>query len=173
MPANTLIEPQTRTRNVNTQDAAHLRFPGSVLARFLEYRGRKIVRACGAVWYAAPGRFLMSLPYQRMHDCLELPQCRWVAENAVGELSTIDTAADTCAWERLIDRCDGVSLIQRVYNGIGIEHRYSHLRKEAGSSTFAHSDRAREPQHNHAVTPRGARFGARRREAAGAGAREW
>ena len=41
-------------------------FPGSVLARFLELRGRRIVRACGALWYSVPGRFLMSLPYQEM-----------------------------------------------------------------------------------------------------------
>ena len=47
-------------------DAAHLRFPGSVMARFMELRGRRIVKACGAVWYAVPGRFLMSLPYQKM-----------------------------------------------------------------------------------------------------------
>jgi hypothetical protein len=32
----------------------------------MEYRGRNVIRACGAVWYAAPGRFLMSLPYQTM-----------------------------------------------------------------------------------------------------------
>jgi len=58
------VEP--KRRNVEVDDAAHLKFPGSVLARFLEYRGRRVVRACGAVWYAAPGRFMMSLPYQRM-----------------------------------------------------------------------------------------------------------
>jgi hypothetical protein len=40
--------------------------PGSVLARFLELRGRRIIRACGALWYSVPGRFLMSLPYQVM-----------------------------------------------------------------------------------------------------------
>lgn len=39
---------------------------GSVLARFLELRGRRIIQACGALWYSVPGRFLMSLPYQRM-----------------------------------------------------------------------------------------------------------
>jgi len=49
-------------------DPAHLRFPGSALARFLELRGRRVVRGCGAVWYAVPGRFLMSLPYQSMLD---------------------------------------------------------------------------------------------------------
>lgn len=42
--------------------------PGSVLARFLQLRGRRIVQACGALWYTVPGRFLMSLPYQRMLD---------------------------------------------------------------------------------------------------------
>jgi len=41
-------------------------FPGSVLARFLELRGRHIVKACGTLWYTVPGRFLMSLPYQAM-----------------------------------------------------------------------------------------------------------
>jgi hypothetical protein len=41
-------------------------FPGSVLARFLELRGRRIVKGCGALWYTVPGRFLMSLPYQAM-----------------------------------------------------------------------------------------------------------
>jgi hypothetical protein len=39
---------------------------GNALARFLELRGRHIVKGCGALWYAAPGRFLMSLPYQSM-----------------------------------------------------------------------------------------------------------
>lgn len=38
--------------------------PGSALARFLELRGRSVTRACGAMWYTVPGRFLMSLPYQ-------------------------------------------------------------------------------------------------------------
>lgn len=42
--------------------------PGSVLARFFELRGRKIVQACGAFWYTVPGRFLMSLPYGKMLD---------------------------------------------------------------------------------------------------------
>lgn len=39
---------------------------GSVLARFLELRGRRIIRGCGTLWYTVPGRFLMSLPYQSM-----------------------------------------------------------------------------------------------------------
>jgi hypothetical protein len=36
------------------------------LARFLELRGRHTIKACGAIWYTVPGRFLMSLPYQAM-----------------------------------------------------------------------------------------------------------
>jgi hypothetical protein len=63
---NTLVE--SRTHPSQETDAAHLRFPGSVLARFMEFRGRRIINACGAVWYAVPGRFLMSLPYQAMLD---------------------------------------------------------------------------------------------------------
>jgi hypothetical protein len=44
------------------------RSPGGALARFLELRGRRIVNACGTLWYTVPGRFLMSLPYQAMLD---------------------------------------------------------------------------------------------------------
>jgi hypothetical protein len=54
--------------NRTTGDSARAEFPGSVLARFLELRGRRIVQACGALWYTVPGRFLMSLPYQKMLD---------------------------------------------------------------------------------------------------------
>jgi hypothetical protein len=50
------------------EDSADAQFPGSTLARFLELRGRRIVRACGALWYSVPGRFLMSVPYQQMLD---------------------------------------------------------------------------------------------------------
>jgi hypothetical protein len=66
VPTNILVESQIHA--VPKDDPAHIRFPGSVLARFMEFRGRRIVKACGAVWYAAPGRFLMSLPYQAMLD---------------------------------------------------------------------------------------------------------
>jgi hypothetical protein len=66
VPADILVEPQPRLLHRN--DPAHIRFPGSVLARFMELRGRRIIKACGAVWYDAPGRFLMSLPYQAMLD---------------------------------------------------------------------------------------------------------
>jgi hypothetical protein len=52
--------------NPSKEDSARAQFPGSILARFLELRGRRIVRACGALWYTVPGRFLMSLPYQKM-----------------------------------------------------------------------------------------------------------
>jgi len=52
--------------NLSREDSGGAPFPGSVLARFLELRGRRIFRACDALWYTVPGRFLMSLPYQRM-----------------------------------------------------------------------------------------------------------
>ena len=52
--------------NLSQEDSARAHFPGSTLARFLELRGRRIVSACGALWYSVPGRFLMSLPYQNM-----------------------------------------------------------------------------------------------------------
>ena len=54
--------------NLSNEDSAQPQFPGSILARFLELRGRRIVRACGSLWYTVPGRFLMSLPYQEMLD---------------------------------------------------------------------------------------------------------
>ena len=75
-----------------------------------------------------------------MHDRLELPQCGWIAQNAAGKLSTVDTAVDTCAWKCLIDWCDSFSFVQRMYNGIRIEHRHTQLSKEAGRRTFTHSD---------------------------------
>jgi hypothetical protein len=49
-------------------DVAGVHFPGSVLARFLELRGRRVVKACGALWYDVPGHFMMSLPYQSLLD---------------------------------------------------------------------------------------------------------
>ena len=54
--------------NLSKKDSARAQFPGSILARFLELRGRRIVSACGALWYTVPGRFLMSVPYQKMLD---------------------------------------------------------------------------------------------------------
>ena len=57
-----LADPHTSTPGIG--DVAGVHFPGSVLARFLELRGRRVLKACGALWYAVPGRFLMSLPYQ-------------------------------------------------------------------------------------------------------------
>jgi hypothetical protein len=61
---NTLLEPQPHAPSEN--GFVHLQTPGGVLARFLELRGRRIVKGCGAIWYDVPGRFLMSLPYQTM-----------------------------------------------------------------------------------------------------------
>lgn len=61
MPQNMLVKltsPQS--------DPTDTQLPGSVLARFLELRGRRIVQAGGVLWYSVPGRFLMSLPYQKM-----------------------------------------------------------------------------------------------------------
>jgi hypothetical protein len=53
--------PPALESNGSTRDV-----PGAALARFWELRGRRIFKGCGALWYAAPGRFLMSLPYQSM-----------------------------------------------------------------------------------------------------------
>jgi hypothetical protein len=61
MLPSALVEAQ-----LSREDSANARLPGSTLARFLELRGRRIVRACGSLWYSVPGRFLMSVPYQQM-----------------------------------------------------------------------------------------------------------
>jgi hypothetical protein len=61
MPPGALIQANSPKRHAETPQ-----LPGSTLARFLELRGRRIIQACAAVWYTVPGRFLMSLPYQRM-----------------------------------------------------------------------------------------------------------
>jgi hypothetical protein len=52
--------------NLLEGDCPRAQLDGSVLARFLELRGRRIVKGCGSLWYTVPGRFLMSLPYQKM-----------------------------------------------------------------------------------------------------------
>ena len=62
--SHTLIE--ANPRRASSEFSARIHFPGSVLARFLELRGRRIVRDCGATWYTGAGRFLMSLPYQAL-----------------------------------------------------------------------------------------------------------
>jgi hypothetical protein len=60
--------PQSNTRGSTppAEGCARVTPPGSVLARFMELRGRHIIKACSALWYTLPGRFLMSLPYQSM-----------------------------------------------------------------------------------------------------------
>ncbi len=52
--------------NSSKDASAGAQFPGCVLARFLELRGRRIVKGCGALWYTVRERFLMSVPYQQM-----------------------------------------------------------------------------------------------------------
>jgi hypothetical protein len=61
---NTLLGANTHAHS--WEKSTRLHCPGSVLARFLELRGLRIVRDCGAIWYAGPGRLLMSLPYHAM-----------------------------------------------------------------------------------------------------------
>ena len=81
MLPNTLLE--ANPHPVSAENSARRSLPGSVLARFLELRGRRVVRACGTLWYAVPGRFMMSLPYQTMlsPDPVELRQM--IRENGV------------------------------------------------------------------------------------------
>src|SRR5215467_4110683 len=50
--------------NLSKEGSASTQLPGGVLARFLELRGRRIFKACNALWYTVPGPFLMSLPYE-------------------------------------------------------------------------------------------------------------
>lgn len=64
MLSHTLLE--ANTHPLLPGNSAHLHLPGSALGRFLELRGHRIVKGCGALWYAARGHFLMSLPYHAM-----------------------------------------------------------------------------------------------------------
>jgi len=41
------------------------KLPGSGLAKFFALRGRPIMDGCSSLWYSAPHRFLISLPYQQ------------------------------------------------------------------------------------------------------------
>jgi hypothetical protein len=49
----------------------------------MELRGRRVVKACGAVWYAVPGRFLMSLPYEAMLNPHPIELQRLIRETGV------------------------------------------------------------------------------------------
>jgi hypothetical protein len=53
---------------LSKEEVADSQVPGSALAGFLELRGRQIVKGCDALWYTVRGRFLMSVPYERMLD---------------------------------------------------------------------------------------------------------
>jgi len=63
---NSMLPAALYETNASTEAPGDAPLPGSVIARFLELRGRRIVKACGALWYDVRGRFLMSLPYQEM-----------------------------------------------------------------------------------------------------------
>jgi hypothetical protein len=81
-PVQSDLLPQSNTRGAapSVEGWARATSPGSVLARFMELRGRHIVKACSALWYTVPGRFLMSLPYQSMLDPDPLEVHRMIRE---------------------------------------------------------------------------------------------
>ena len=106
----------------------------------------------------------LSLLYQGVHDRFELPECRRISKDMARKLGPIDTAVELCAWERLLDRRDSFPLVKRVYDGIGIEHRYPSLHKETGRGAFAHSDRASETENHHVISPPRPRCGGTMRE---------
>ena len=68
LPGALLEAKLSKEAKLAKEDSAREQLPGSTLARFLELRGRRIIRACSTLWYSVPGRFLMSLPYQKMLD---------------------------------------------------------------------------------------------------------
>jgi hypothetical protein len=74
--------PQTNTRGTapSVEECARATSSGSVLARFMELRGRHIIKACSVLWYTVPGRFLMSLPYQAMLNPDQLDVHRMIRE---------------------------------------------------------------------------------------------
>ena len=87
---------QLQSRAVIAGDAARVHFPGSVLARFLELRGRRVMRACGALWYEVPGRFLMSLPYQSLLNP-HPGELQWM----IREYGAVGARFPTAAWSGL------------------------------------------------------------------------
>ena len=66
LESDLLPRSNTRGSTPSLEECTAATAPGSVLARFMELRGRHIVKACSALWYTVPGRFLMCLPYQGM-----------------------------------------------------------------------------------------------------------
>jgi hypothetical protein len=94
MAANELID--VKPKPISWQSTAKQRSPGSALARFLELRGRKIVRACGTLWYTVPGGFLMSLPYQAMLD----PDPKEL-RSVIGEARVLGARFPSATWSGL------------------------------------------------------------------------
>jgi hypothetical protein len=123
---NTLLE--SLKQSTSTDDPAHIRFPGSALARFMELRGRRIVKACGVVWYAVPGRFLMSLPYQAMLNP-EPDELR----RLIRETHTFGVRFPSVHWTGLES---GLYVLRRREYGIESVHPKHRPRVRRGLETF-------------------------------------
>ena len=126
MPTNTRVEPLTLIHRM--EDPAHIRFPGNVIARFMEFRGRRIVRACGAVWYSAPGRFLMSLPYQAMLD----PQPGELSR-LIHETGSVGARFPSTQWTGLDS---GIYVLRRRQYDLDAVHQKHRPRVRKGMESF-------------------------------------
>jgi len=109
-------------------DPAHLQFPGSALARFFELRGRRIIRACDAVWYTIPGRFLMSLPYQTMLSPEPSELTRMIRETR-----TFGARFPSTEWDGLES---GIYVLRRCEYDIESVHAKHRPRVRRGMETF-------------------------------------
>jgi hypothetical protein len=102
--------------------------PGSVLARFLELRGRRITKACGALWYTVPGRFLMSLPYQAM-----LNPDRDELRRMIRETDALGARFPSLAWNGLES---GLYVLRRRNYDLGSVHVKHRPRVRRGLQCF-------------------------------------
>jgi len=94
----------------------------------MELRGRRVVRGCGAVWYATPGRFLMSLPYQAMLD----PQ-RAELIHLLRESGATGVRFPSKQWTGLES---GLYLLRRRAYGLETVHAKHRPRVRRGQETF-------------------------------------
>ena len=114
--------------NLVEENCPRAQIAGSVLARFLELRGRRIVRACGSLWYTVPGRFLMSLPYQKMlnPDSEEL-------RRMIGETGAFGARFPSLNWTGLES---GLYVLRRRAYDIGSLHAKHRPRVRHGMQHF-------------------------------------
>jgi hypothetical protein len=100
----------------------------SVIARFMELRGRRIVKACGTTWCLGPGRFLMSLPYHTLldPDPLEL-------RSMIRETKAFGARFPSASWSGLES---GIYVMRAPEYGLESVHEQHRERVHQGMQTY-------------------------------------